>query len=74
MQVIHVDLDKFKTIERKTEGWTDEQITAYPLSALEAQIKSAHMTIETMEKSIADQRERIRSLETIASRKRVLGG
>lgn len=73
MKPIYIDLDKFKTVERKTAGWTDEQIRNYPRTQLEEQINSARMTIDTMRDSILQQEKRIQDLQKVLSRKTELG-
>jgi len=71
---IHINLDDYKTIERKTAGWTDDQIRNYPREGIEDQIRSAELSIAKLEDAIEGQRSRIRDLSLILQRKRELGG
>lgn len=72
MKTVYIDLDKFKTVERRTAGWTDEQIANYPQEQLAEQIQSAKMTITTMRDNIETQEQRIRDLEQVLRRKQEL--
>lgn len=70
----HIDLDKFKTVEHKTGGWTDNQIRKYPADQLEEMIVSADLVLSRLLETAEEQRGRLGNLRLIRERKQQLGG
>lgn len=60
--------------ERKTAGWTDEQIKNKTVAEFDAMINSAQLAIDSLEATVRDQKERVVDLQRIRGRRTELGG
>ena len=73
LQLIDMDANPDK-YERKTAGWTDEQIKNKTVAEFDAMINSAQLAIENLEDTVREQKERAMDLQRIRGRRVELGG
>lgn len=74
MDIIRIDMDKTKTIEHRTAGWTDDQIRNQTVEALDAQVNTAELTLARLKETVEEQQVRLNNLKLIRSRKSELEG
>jgi hypothetical protein len=70
---IYLDLDETKTIERKTKGWTDEQIKNKTLAQFDEMLRTADLAIKNLEDAAEGERQRRQDLLAIRNRRTELG-
>jgi hypothetical protein len=54
-------------------GWTEDQIRNYPMEDLDAMIRSAKMSVDTLKQSLDGEEARLADLKRIRERKTQLG-
>lgn len=70
-----IDLDEQqKPPETVTAGWTDTQIKNKSIQEIDLLISQNELALETMEKSVAQQRDNINGLKQVRWRKHQIGG
>lgn len=70
-----IDLDEQQpSPEIVTGGWTDSQIHGKTVSEIDFLIKQNEMAADSLEKSLAQQRQVIYNLQQVRHRKFIIGG
>jgi len=59
--------------ERKTAGWTDDQVRNKEMSEIDQMIASAQKVVDSLQQTIQEQQGRIADLRLIRNRKLELG-
>ena len=73
-QVTLIDLDAQREPEEMvTAGWRDSQIKAKTLEDIDALIRQNELSVESLEKTIAQQRDLIHGLRQVRNRKLLIG-
>lgn len=60
--------------ERKTGGWTDEQISRNSMSDIEELIRSQEVAVDALTNTLADAQNRLTDFRLIRQRKTQIGG
>ncbi len=71
--VTHIDLDETKTVESKTEGFTDHQIREMDAEALRGELRSIVAQETSIQQLLADASSRRARINAILKRKAELG-
>lgn len=73
VQIIDLD-EQQKPPEVMTAGWSDTQIKGKSVEEIESLIKQNELALDSLEQTVANQRQTINNLRQVRQRKLLIGG
>lgn len=73
VQIIDLD-EQQKPPEVMTAGWSDTQIKGKSVEEIESLIKQNELALDSLEQTVANQRQMINDLRQVRQRKLLIGG